>query len=174
MDQRLPPYPFGQPQPVQSSDAQRGCSSPQSGQAPIQHQQLQQHQQTAPSPQHHPHTQHPQAMQLHMQNMHNLHKTQNFPFEHTQRQQGSHLQPQPNQNRNSAADTPGPVNSQSMQEPDGQTQTHIQAAQQEQNLPQLQQISQSLASELGLYNVSRFFFVISDQTKKSSVACSGL
>ncbi|XP_060777814.1 CREB-regulated transcription coactivator 2-like isoform X2 [Neoarius graeffei] len=156
MDQRLPPYPFSQPQPVQSSDAQRGCSSPQSGQAPIQHQQLQQHQQTAPSPQHHPHTQHPQAMQLHMQNMHNLHKTQNFPFEHTQRQQGSHLQPQPNQNRNSAADTPGPVNSQSMQEPDGQTQTHIQAAQQEQNqnLPQLQQISQSLASELGLYNDS--------------------
>ncbi|XP_017327200.1 CREB-regulated transcription coactivator 2 isoform X2 [Ictalurus punctatus] len=150
MDQRLPPYPFGQSQPAQGSDAQKGCSSPQSGQ----HQQLQQHQQTAQPPQRHPHshTQHPQSMQLHMQNMHNLHKTQNFPFEHVQRQQGSHLQPQPNQNHSSAADAPGPVNSQRAQEPDVQTQAHTH--EQNQNLPQLQQISQSLASELGLYSDS--------------------
>ncbi|MCJ8728720.1 hypothetical protein PDJAM_G00007580 [Pangasius djambal] len=160
MDQRLPPYPFGQSQPAHSSDAQKGCSSPQSGQPPVQHQQLQQHQPTAQPSQCHPHphlhTQHPQAMQLHMQNMHNLHKTQNFPFEHVQRQQGSHLQPQPNQNRSSTADMPLPMNSQSMQESDVQTHTHTQAVQQEQNqnLPQLQQISQSLASELGLYNDS--------------------
>ncbi|XP_058246562.1 CREB-regulated transcription coactivator 2-like isoform X2 [Hemibagrus wyckioides] len=160
MDQRLPPYPFGQSQPGLSGDAQKGCSSPQSSQPPVQHQQVQhqQHQQTVQPPQHHPlpHTQHPQAMQLHMQNMHNLHKTQNFPFEHVHRQQGSHLQPQPNQNRSGAADTPGPVNSQSTQEPDVHTQTHTHVVQQEQNqnLPQLQQISQSLASELGLYNDS--------------------
>lgn len=164
MDQRLPPYPFSQPQPAQSSDAQKGCSSPQSGQPPVQHQHLQQHQQAAQPPQchPHPHTQHPQVMQLHMQNMHNLHKTQNFPFEHIQRQQGSCLQPLPNQNRSSAADTPGPVNSQSAQEPHVHTQTHTQAVQQEQNqnLPQLQQISQSLASELGLYNVSKFKFKV--------------
>ncbi|KAK3551166.1 hypothetical protein QTP70_013894 [Hemibagrus guttatus] len=155
MDQRLPPYPFGQSQPGLSGDAQKGCSSPQPSQPPVQHQQVQHHQ-TVQHPQHHPlpHTQHPQAMQLHMQNMHNLHKTQNFPFEHVQRQQGSHLQPQPNQNCSGTADTPGPVNSQSSQEPDVQAQTHTHVVQQEQNqnLPQLQQISHSLASELGLYN----------------------
>ncbi|GAA6103659.1 CREB-regulated transcription coactivator 2-like isoform X1 [Tachysurus ichikawai] len=159
MDQRLPPYPFGQSQQGLSSDAQNCCSSPQSSQPPVQHQQVQQHQQTAQPSQCHPHqhTQHPQAMQLHMQNMHNLHKTQNFPFEHVQQQQqqqqqqqGSHLQPQ-HQNRSSAADTPGPVNSQNSQGPDVQTQTHTQQ-EQNQNFPQLQQISQSLASELGLYH----------------------
>ncbi|TSK34751.1 CREB-regulated transcription coactivator 2 [Bagarius yarrelli] len=152
MDQRLPPY------PGMSSDAQKGCSSPKSGQPPVQHQQLPHHQQTTQPSQHHPHShpQHRQTMQLHMQNMHNLHKTQNFPFEHMQRQQGSHLHPQLNQNHCSAADTPGPVNSHGAQDSDVLTQTHTQGLQQEpnQNLPQLQQISQSLASELGLYNDS--------------------
>ncbi|XP_053350694.1 CREB-regulated transcription coactivator 3 isoform X2 [Clarias gariepinus] len=157
MDQRLPPYAFSQSQPGQSSEAQKGCSSPQSGQPPVQHHQLQQHQQTAQPPQRHPHphsrTQRPQTMQLHMQNMHNLHKTQNFPFDHVPRQQGSHLQPQLNQNRSSAADTSGPLNSQSMHEPD--VHSHTQAAQHEQNqnLPQLQ-ISQSITSDLGLYSDS--------------------
>ncbi|KAI5618251.1 CREB-regulated transcription coactivator 2-like [Silurus asotus] len=161
-DQRLPPYPFAQSQPGQSNDAQKGCSSPQSGQPPVQHQQLQQHQQTAQPPlcHSHPHTQHPQPMQLHMQNMHNLCKTQNFPFEHVQRQQGSHLQPQPNQNR-STGDAPGPANSQSSQKPDVQTQTQTQQ-EQNQNLPQLQQISQSLASELGLYNAMMQIFRFQD------------
>lgn len=94
-----------------------------------------------------------------MQNMQNLRKTQNYQLQ--QQQQGTQLQPQSqqNQNRTGAAETPGPLNSQNMQEPDTQTSSQVeeqptQQDQQNQSLPQLQQISQSLASDLGLYNDS--------------------
>ncbi|XP_007233417.2 CREB-regulated transcription coactivator 2 isoform X2 [Astyanax mexicanus] len=173
MDQRLPPYPYGQSQQVQSADTQTGCSSPQSAHPPGQHQQLQQHQQQQQQPgqpphrhphphMHHPYTQmQPQAMHLHMQNMQNLRKTQNFQLQQQLQRQGTQLQPQSQQNQNctGAADTTGPLNSQNMQEPDTQTSSQVdeqsaQQDQQNQSLPQLQQISQSLASDLGLYNDS--------------------
>ncbi|XP_017568575.1 CREB-regulated transcription coactivator 2 isoform X1 [Pygocentrus nattereri] len=168
MDQRLPQYSYSQSQQAQGTDVQKGCSSPQSALPTGQHQQLQpQQQQPGQPPQRHAHCPQTQvssqAMQLHMQNMQNLRKSQNFQLQQQLQRQGSHLQPQPQQNQNhsSAVDTQGPVNSQSIQEPDTQTpapsQVDEQSAQQEQqnqSLPQLQQISQSLASDLGLYNES--------------------
>ncbi|KAI4878980.1 hypothetical protein NFI96_029262 [Prochilodus magdalenae] len=174
MDQRLPPYPYSQSQQAQGIEAQTGCSSPQSAQPTAQHQQLQsQQQQPGQPPQRHTHshthrpqTQMPsQSLHLHMQNLQNLRKTQNFQMQQQLQRQGAHLQPQQqtqqNQNCGGAVDTQGPMNSQSMQEPDMQTQATSQAEeqsapqeQQNQGLPQLQQISQSLASDLGFYNDS--------------------
>lgn len=172
VDQRLLPYPYNQSQQAQSTDGQKGCSSPQSAQPTGQHQQMQQPQPCQLPQRHpHPHTHHmqtpvqSQAMHLHMQNMQNLRKTQNFQLQH--QRQG--CQVQSNQCHSSAVETQGPVNSQSVQEQDTQAQVSCQAdeqpaqqEQQNQSLPQLQQISQSLASDLGLYNVSGFSSSLSD------------
>ncbi|XP_076826803.1 CREB-regulated transcription coactivator 2 isoform X2 [Brachyhypopomus gauderio] len=149
MDQRLPPYPYGQSQQVQSTDAQKGCPSPHSG---------------PPTPQQHPHQQHvsqPQqhhqhrppghlpspAMQLHMHNMQNLRKTQSF-------------QQQQQQQRRQQAQQEGMAGEALVQDPAPQPRADSQAGEQQQqpmqqeHLPQLQHISQSLSGDMGLYNDS--------------------
>ncbi|XP_062848456.1 CREB-regulated transcription coactivator 2 isoform X2 [Trichomycterus rosablanca] len=145
MDQRLPPYPFSQSQQIQHSDPQTGCTSPQSGHPPVQ------------PPQCHPHTHthRPQAALQHVQNMQNLHKTQNFPYEQVQQHHQhpcSRIPPlQQNHKPGGTTDLPGSVHSQIKQEADMSQNTH---QEQNQNIPQFQNVSQAFTGDLGLYNDS--------------------
>ncbi|XP_035386777.1 CREB-regulated transcription coactivator 2-like isoform X2 [Electrophorus electricus] len=167
MDQRLPPYPYSQSQHVQSADAQKGGPSPQSGPATAQQQHHHHHQHAAQPQQHHPHR--PpghlpsSAMQLHMHNMQNLRKSQNFQQQQQQqrRRHGPQLQApqeQPSGGNLTEAHGQAPAASQDPATPLGpQPRANSQAGEHEhqsQSLPQLQHTNQSLASDLGLYSDS--------------------
>ncbi|KAI1886005.1 hypothetical protein AGOR_G00209590 [Albula goreensis] len=164
-DQRLPPYPYSQSQqpqscpPVAHQPLQKGVMSSPAVQAMQQPQQArmpqsnQQQQQLHHHHQHHHHHQQqrthmqPQDVQLHLQNMQNLHSG---PVQHVQ---GPATQTQMQTKTQMPADAQG-QNSQSMQ-PQLQDQNVGTPEQQpQQSLSQLQHISNSLATDLGLYSDS--------------------
>ncbi|XP_036395684.1 CREB-regulated transcription coactivator 2 [Megalops cyprinoides] len=164
MDQRLPPYPYSQPQQMQtgppashqplqkgmaSSPAGQAMQQPQASQQSMLHQSNHQHQQL-----HHQQQRmqlQPQDLQLQLQNMQNL---QTMPMQHVHRP-STQMQ---NQTQTQAQTSLGPQGQNSqhiqqhIQEREQDSQTQSGPDQQQQNLPPLQQISHSLATDLGLYN----------------------
>ncbi|KAJ8398465.1 hypothetical protein AAFF_G00427200 [Aldrovandia affinis] len=167
MDQRLPPYPYSQPQqpqtgpPVSHQPLQKGVMSSPAGQTMQQpqasqqailhqpnqqqqllhhHQQQQQHQCT--------HMQ-PQDLLLQLQNMQNLHTV---PMQHVQRPAAQ------TQTKTQVSMDTRDQNSQCMQphlrEQNMQNMQNLGAPEPQHSLPHLQHISHSLATDLGLYNDS--------------------
>ncbi|KAJ8354652.1 hypothetical protein SKAU_G00222190 [Synaphobranchus kaupii] len=168
MDQRLPPYPYNQPQqpqtgpPVSHQSLQKGVMSSQAGQLMQQpqasqqamlHQSNQQQQQQQQQQQLHHHQQQQQRAHMHLQNMQNL---QCAPMQQVQRPPLTQNQNHTQTKAEVSMDTQG-QNSQHLQ-------THLREQnmqnlgapeqQQQQSLPQLQHISHSLAADLGLYSDS--------------------
>ncbi|XP_041963535.1 CREB-regulated transcription coactivator 2 [Alosa sapidissima] len=150
MDQRLPPYPYNQPQqpqtgsPASHHPPQTGLGSPQTGQplplkqTPMhqsaqqqqhQQQQHQQHQQQQQQ-QHHQQHQRTQAMQLQMHNQQNLRKTQSMQMQQHQQQMQQQQQLQQHQQQ------------QQQHQQQQQQQQHQQQQQQQQHQQQQQQMQQ--------------------------------
>uniref|UniRef100_A0A674CTP5 CREB regulated transcription coactivator 2 n=1 Tax=Salmo trutta TaxID=8032 RepID=A0A674CTP5_SALTR len=168
MDQRLPPYPFSQPQQQlhqpgppasqQASQAGQQLSQPSVVQQQQQHQQ-QQHQHHQLHLQYQLHQQQraqsQQALQqLHLQNLRNVQNQQM----QQQHRVSVKIEKQGEQGQNSQClQTQDPQSTQQQQQQQQQQDQQDQQQQMEQqrqqgSLPQLQHISHSLATDLGLYN----------------------
>ncbi|XP_028837537.1 CREB-regulated transcription coactivator 1 isoform X2 [Denticeps clupeoides] len=166
VDQRLPLYPFNQAQqhqdgsPATHHPTQKGIGSPQTGQPRPQQPGIhsasqQQHQHQSMCHQQQPRQQQPPcphtqaAMTLHLENMQNQRKTHNVQMQHPSRPvAGVAIM------NMSSNETPVEGhNSQFMHEQGSVTATTDNQQQQpSQSLPQLQQISQSLPTDLSFYN----------------------
>ncbi|XP_030638238.1 CREB-regulated transcription coactivator 2 [Chanos chanos] len=165
MDQRLPPYPYSQTQQPQSTPQvalqapQKVLGSVQTGQTPSQLQQPSQQnpqmhhhqhvQQVQPLQRHHPRPQMPpQSLQLQMQNVHNLRKSQNFKMHQSPHQQPSAMETQSREAQGQ--------NSQCLQEQEtqeaNQTDHHQQQQQQAHQMDQQNQSLPQQINDLGLYN----------------------
>eukprot|EP00063_Salmo_salar_P081780 XP_014056615.1 PREDICTED: CREB-regulated transcription coactivator 2-like isoform X3 [Salmo salar] len=173
MDQRLPPYPFSQPQqqlhqpgppashqPQQASQVGQQLSQPS---VVLQQQNQQQHQHHQLHLQHQLHQQQCAQSQQALQQLHlqNLRNAQNQQMQHLQQQHrvSVKIEKQGEQGQNSQCmQTQDPQSTQQQQQQQQQQQDQqdqqqqMEQQRQQGGLPQLQQISHSLATDLGLCN----------------------